>query len=105
MAMADQLLAARVDLLLYVDPTQEKSGLAAIKAKFGGRLALAGGISSAITLYRGTREEIRQAVHTAIQELGPSGFILAPVSSLTPDIPWPNVEAMIEAWREVRGIA
>jgi hypothetical protein len=105
MAMADQLLAARVDLLLYVDPTQEKSGLAAIKAKFGGRLALAGGISSAITLYGGTREEIRQAVHTAIQELGPSGFILAPVSSLTPDIPWPNVEAMIEAWREVRDIA
>lgn len=102
MAMVDQLLSANVDLLLYVDPTQERTGLAALKAKVKGRLALAGGISSAITLYRGTREEIRQAVHTAVQELGPSGFILAPVSSLSPDIPWPNVEAMIEAWREVR---
>ena len=105
MAMADQLLAANVDLLLYVDPTQEKTGLAAIKEKVKGRLALAGGISSAITLYGGTHQEIRQAVHTAVQELGPSGFILAPVSSLSPDIPWPNIEAMIEAWREVRDIS
>ncbi|MGO8786448.1 MAG: uroporphyrinogen decarboxylase family protein [Terriglobia bacterium] len=104
MAMADQLLDAKVDLLLYVDPTQEKADLAAVKDKFKDRLALAGGISSAITLYGGTRQEIRQAVHMAIQELGPSGFILAPVSSLTPDIPWPNVEAMIETWREVRDI-
>jgi uroporphyrinogen-III decarboxylase len=99
MAMADQLLDASVDLLLYVDPTKEKTGLAAIKGKFKGRVALAGGISSAVTLYGGSRQEIRQAVHTAIQELGPSGFILAPVSSLTPDLSWPNVEAMIEAWR------
>ena len=104
MTMADQLLAADIDLLLYVDPTQEKTGLAAIKTKFQERIAVAGGISSAITLYGGSRQEIRQAVHTAIQELGPSGFILAPVSSLSPDIPWPNVEAMIDAWREVRDI-
>jgi hypothetical protein len=104
MAMADQLLDASVDLLLYVDPTQEKTSLTALKNKFRGRLAVAGGISSAITLYGGTRQEIRQAVHKAVQELGPSGFILAPVSSLTPDIPWLNVEAMIEAWREVRDI-
>jgi Uroporphyrinogen decarboxylase (URO-D) len=103
LAMADHLLSANVDLLLYVDPTQETRELAAVKDKFQGRLAVAGGISSAVTLYGGSREEIRQAVDAAVQQLGPRGFILAPVSSLTPDIPWSGVEAMIEAWREVRG--
>jgi hypothetical protein len=104
MAMADQLLAANVDLFLYVDPTQEKAGLAAVKDKFQGRIALVGGISSAITLYGGTRQEIRQAVHTAVRELGPRGFVLAPVSSLSPDTPWTNVEAMIEAWKETQEV-
>jgi hypothetical protein len=102
--MADQILSANVDLLFYIDPTKERSDLAAVKDKFRGRVALVGGISGAVTLYGGSREEIRQAVHTAVRQLGPRGFILAPVSSLTPDIPWPNVEAMIEAWREVRDI-
>ena len=63
---------------------------------------MAGGVSSAVTLHRGTRQEIRQAVHTAVHKLGPSGFILAPVDGLFPDTPWSSVEAMIEAWREVR---
>lgn len=102
--MADQILSANVDLLFYIDPTKEMSDLATVKDKFRGRVALVGGISSAVTLYGGSREEVRQVVHAAVQQLGPRGFILAPVSSLTPDIPWANVEAMIEAWREVRDI-
>jgi uroporphyrinogen-III decarboxylase len=104
LAMAEELLAAKTDLLYYVDPVQEKGDLAVIKEKFRGRLAVAGGISSAMTLHGGSREEIRRAVHTAVQKLGPSGFILAPVDALFPDTPWPSVEAMIEAWREVREV-
>jgi len=102
MAMADQILSADVDLLSYLDPTMEKSDLATVRDKFRGRVALAGGISSAVTLFGGSREGIRQAVHTAVQQLGPCGFILAPVCSLTPDTPWSSVETMIEAWKEVR---
>ena len=100
--MADQILSADVDLLSYLDPTMEKSDLATVRDKFRGRVALAGGISSAVTLFGGSREGIRQAVHTAVQQLGPCGFILAPVCSLTPDTPWSSVETMIEAWKEVR---
>ena len=102
--MADQLLAANLDLLLYVDPLKEARGLAAVKAKFEGRVAVAGGISNAVTLHGGSREEIRQAVETAVRQLGPRGFILAPVCSLDPDTPWSNVEVMIEAWRDCREI-
>lgn len=102
LAMADQLLTANFDLLYYVDPVQEKTDLSIVKDKFGSRLAVAGGISSAVTLHSGSRDDIRQAVHTAVRKLGPSGFILAPVDALFPDTPWSNVEVMIEAWRELR---
>lgn len=101
-AMADHLLAADIDLLYYVDPLQEKTDLASVKSRLGERLAVAGGISGSVTLHSGSRDEIHQAVHTAVEKLGPSGFILAPVDALFPDTPWSSVEAMIEAWREAR---
>ena len=99
LAMADELLASQIDLLYYVDPVQEKADLAIVKDKFSNRLAVAGGISSAVTLHSGSRDEIRNAVQTAVRKLGPTGFILAPVDALFPDTPWSSVEAMIEAWR------
>jgi hypothetical protein len=103
MAMAEQLLEAGIDLLYYVDPVAERTGLAAIKAKFAGRLALAGGVSSGVTLAGRAHRDIRREVEMAVRTLGPGGgFILAPVDSLFPDTPWSSVEVMIEAWREVR---
>lgn len=100
--MADLLLASGIDLLYWVDPVQDKADLAVVKKKLGGRMAIAGGINSAVTLGRGSREEIRQAVHSAVRTLGPGGgFILSPVDAIFPDTPWSNVEAMIDAWREV----
>ena len=94
--MADQLLAADIDLLLYVDPTKEAGTLGEVKSKFGGRLAVAGGVSNVVTLHGGSHHEIRQAVEVAIEQLGPTGFIPAPVRSLDPDTPWASVEALIE---------
>ena len=98
--MADHLIAAGVDLLYYVDPVQDKIDLAVVKEKFRGRLALAGGVNSAVTLGSGSRAEIRSAVEQATRFLGPDGFVLAPVDALFPDTPWASVEAMIEAWRD-----
>jgi hypothetical protein len=101
LAMADHLLAAGVDVLYYVDPVQDKADLAAVKARFGGRMALAGGINSGVTLASGSAAEIRAAVRQALTTLGPAGFILAPVDALFPDTPWSSVEAMIAAWKEM----
>jgi uroporphyrinogen-III decarboxylase len=102
LAMADELLASQIDLLYYVDPIQEKTDLTVIKGKFRNRLAVAGGISSAVTLHSGSRDDIRNAVQRAVRTLGPTGFVLAPVDALFPDTPWTNVEAMIDAWRDMR---
>jgi len=99
--LADLLLEAGIDLLYYVDPVQDRLDLATVRDTFRGRMALAGGINSGVTLARGTADEIRQAVHVAMATLGPRGFILAPVDALFPDTPWASVEAMIAAWREL----
>jgi hypothetical protein len=103
-AVADELLAAGVDLLYYVDPVQDKTDLAVVKEKFKGRMAVVGGVSNTVTLHAGSPEEIRQAVHTAVRKLGPSGFILAPVDALFPDTTWESLQTMIAAWREVRDV-
>jgi len=101
--LADLLLEAGVDFLYYVDPVQDKTDLAEVKARIAGRMAVAGGINSGVTLASASPDEIRQAVHTAVRTLGPGGgFILAPVDALFPDTPWASVEAMIQGWREVR---
>jgi len=100
--LADLLLEAGVDFLYYVDPVQDKTDLAEVKARIAGRMAVAGGINSGVTLASASPDEIRQAVHTAVRTLGPGGgFILAPVDALFPDTPWASVEAMIQGWREV----
>jgi hypothetical protein len=102
LAMAKQLLAAGIDALYYVDPEQEKSDIGLIKEKFKGRIALAGGVSSAVTLHGASRDEIWNAVRRAIEKLGPDGFVLAPADALFPDTPWENLKAMMDAWREMR---
>jgi uroporphyrinogen-III decarboxylase len=103
-SLADELADAGIDLLYYVDPMQDSSDLAEVKRKFSGRIALVGGVDSPTILRDGSRERIREAVQNAVRKLGPSGFILAPVDALFPDTPWSSVEAMIEAWKEVREV-
>jgi hypothetical protein len=102
MAMLDELKEAGIDLLYFVDPVQDDIDLKVFKQQLGGKFAIAGGINSGVTLGRGTPDEIRQAVYSALDALAEGGgFILSPVDALFPDTPSDNVKVMIEAWREV----
>lgn len=102
MPVLDDFAALGVDLLYYADPAQGGMDLRVAKAKLGGKVAMAGGVNSGVTLHHGTPDEVRRQVHEAIRTLGPGGgFILSPVDALFPDTPWHNVQAMIEAWREL----
>ena len=101
--LANELLQAGIDLLYYVDPVQDRADMVEVKRAIAGRMAIAGGINSGVTLASGSPDEIRQAVRAAVAALAPGGgFILAPVDALFPDTPWASVEAMIEAWKQVR---
>ena len=103
MTLGPDLMEAGVDLLYYLDPVQDRVDLAQAKQRFGGRMAVAGGVNSSITLGTGSPQEIRDAVHAALSVYGrDGGFILSPVDALFPDTPWPSVQTMIEAWKEQR---
>jgi len=103
MTLGADLMEAGVDLLYYVDPVQDHVDLAKARKMFGGKMAVAGGINSGVTLATGTPGQIRAEVKAALETFGnQGGLILSPVDALFPDTPWSNVETMIAAWKENR---
>ena len=100
--LLDDIVDVGIDLLEHIDPVQGGDDLATVKAALDGKVAVLGGINSAVTLGSGTKEEIRAAVNHAMEVMAPGGgFILSPVDCLFPDTPWSSVETVIDAWREV----
>ncbi len=71
------------------------------RRRYGPRLALWGAVGRQNLFGRGTREEIRREVRERIETLGRAGLVLCPAYDVdTPDIPWENVEAFLEAVQE-----
>lgn len=98
-----RLADAGVDVLYFVDPVQDALPLETARDLLGNRMTLVGG-TNALTLASGDAERIRAEVQRAVRVLGPTNrFILQPVDGLFPDTPWGGIEAMVEAWMEVRG--
>lgn len=93
------------DVHYFIDPVQGGQGidLHQIKDVFRHKIAIVGGMNSAVTLEQGTRAEIRQAVFDAVNILGPDGLVLTPVDCIAASTPWESIETVIEAWKEVRG--
>ena len=94
-AFVPDLLDAGVDVL---NLQSDACDMAALKARYGQRIAFFGGIASR-TLFFGTPEEIRQSARYAIETLGKEGgLILAPDQPLA--FPAENLSALVEAARE-----
>lgn len=94
-----------IDVLLGVDPVQgTHTDMPLMKKELDGEVVLWGGVSGAVTVELGAEEEIRQAVRTAVETLGPKGLILSPVDNITVDEPltWQNVDVFIDEWKKVR---
>jgi hypothetical protein len=105
MPMLDSLVETGYDVHFYIDPVMGGAGadLRKVKQTFDKKVAVVGGVNTAVTLEQGTPEEIRQAVLDAIDILAPGGgLILAPVDSLNGTTTWSSVETLIAAWKEVR---
>jgi uroporphyrinogen-III decarboxylase len=100
--LLDSYLEAGIDVLIGVDPIQgAHTDMPLMRRKLGGTICLWGGLSGAVTVERGSEQEVRAAVRHAIRTLGPDGLILSPVDNLTVDAPrtWRNVDALIDEWR------
>jgi uroporphyrinogen-III decarboxylase len=103
--MLEAYLASGMDVLIGVDPVQgTHTDMEVLKEKIGHKICLWGGVSAAITVERGTEEEIRGAVRNAIKTLGPKGFILSPIDNITIDVPntWHNIDIFIDEWKKTR---
>jgi hypothetical protein len=101
--MLDFYPQAGFDVLIGVDPVQgTHTDMPLMKQKLGGQICLWGGVSAAVTVERGTQDEIRSAVRQAIHTLGPLGLILSPVDNITVDDPltWHNISIFIDEWQK-----
>jgi uroporphyrinogen decarboxylase len=102
----DQLLESGIDVLIGIDPVQGRgTDMAEIKRRIGDKICLWGGVNGFVTVEMGTKEEIANAVQTAINAMSLNGgFILSPVDNIrdTSDETWEKVEFMIDMWKKLK---
>lgn len=103
--MLEMYADSGIDVLIGVDPIQgTHTDMPLMKARLAGKVALWGGVSAAVTVERGSEEQVRLAVQQAVSVLGPREFILSPVDNLTVDEPltWENIQIFISEWQKSR---
>jgi uroporphyrinogen decarboxylase len=94
-----ELAEIGVDVLNPVQP--ECLNPAAVKRRYGDRLAFWGGMGIQTTMPFGTPDDVRAEVKRLIEVLGAGGgFMIAPTHVLEPDVPWENIVAFFDAVEE-----
>jgi uroporphyrinogen decarboxylase len=86
-----------------IDPIDVGAGmrLAEVKAEYGRRLAIKGGVPVSPVLSAGTPEQVQAAVRRCLLEAGPGGgYILSSSSDITASVKPENYSTMLEAVRE-----
>ena len=103
MPLLNLIAEAGVDVLIGVDP--EAFDLVETKRTLGGKVCLWGGVNGHLTIEHGTPESVQAEVKTAMDTLGPDGFILSPVDNVREDTPvaMNNVRTLIQTWQEMTG--
>ncbi|MCL2740675.1 MAG: hypothetical protein FWE70_01000 [Oscillospiraceae bacterium] len=91
-----ELLEIGVNVLNPIQP--ECMDPVAIKAKYGTRAALWGGIGIQHTLPFGSAEDVRAEVRERMATLGKGGgYICGPTHVIAPEVPWANMKALYDA--------
>jgi uroporphyrinogen decarboxylase len=82
-----------------INPLQpEAMDIVAVKRRFGRDLCLNGGVSTQLTLPRGSAEEVRREVEACLRLLGKDGgYVFSPAKAILADVPLENAAALIEA--------
>jgi uroporphyrinogen decarboxylase len=77
--------------------------LTAAREQIGARVRLMGHVHPTAVLLQGTPAEVRQAVRDCVRQAGtsPKGLIVASGCSLPTETPFANIEAMLDAVREI----
>jgi len=92
------LIEIGVDILNPVQP--ECMDPAQIKQQYGDQLSFWGTIGTQTTMPFGTPDEVRETVRLRIETVGRGGgLVIAPTHLLEPEVPWANIDALVEAVR------
>jgi len=106
MPLLDDFLELGIDVLIGVDPIMGKgTDLKRLKERLSGKICLWGGVNGFLTIEKGEKEEVEEAVSQAISIFAQGGgFILSPVDNVTEDSEksWSNVKSMVETWKKYR---
>ena len=99
----DDLRNLDVDVFFGLEPlaVRKTENLVQVKDALGDKSALWGGVNAHVTVGTRSSEEIDQAVLTAIESLGPLGFILnASIYIYDDDVTWDRFMTFVAAWRK-----
>ena len=103
-----QILAKmNADVYLGLEPlaARKSEDLATIKEALKDSQCIWGGVNACVTVGRGTDQEIDNAVRTAIETLGPRGFILnASIYFYDNDVTWDRFLCFVNAWKKYAGL-
>jgi uroporphyrinogen decarboxylase len=101
-AIVPELVEIGVDVLNPVQP--ECLDPVELKERFGDRLSFRGTIGTQTTMPFGTPAEVKRVCRLMIETVGRGGgLVIAPTHLLEPEVPWANIEALVEAVREHNG--
>jgi uroporphyrinogen decarboxylase len=77
--------------------------LQAAREKVGHRVRLMGNVSPSEVMLQGTQEDVRAAVRACVRKAGdnPKGIVVASGCSLPVETPFENIDAMLDAVREI----
>lgn len=97
----DELIEIGVQVLNPIQVTARGMDTAALKARYGDRLAFFGGVDQRQVLPQGTPADVEAEVRRRIAELGAGGgYLLAPTHDIQSDTPVENVLALFDAARK-----
>ncbi|MEF9839380.1 MAG: uroporphyrinogen decarboxylase family protein [Lachnospiraceae bacterium] len=93
------------DIINPIQVSADGMDLKTIRGKLGGKVVVYGGIDTQYVLPRGTKMEIAEAVHGALDEFqSVGGYILAPSQGIEPDISTQNVQYMFSEAKKYQKI-
>lgn len=67
-----------------------------IKTREGEGLIIMGGVSVTRTLPHGTPDDVRRELRRLVENGPETGLFLGASSSITPGVPWKNIETLVE---------
>ncbi len=103
MPLLNLIAETGVDVIIGVDPLAYD--LVATKKVLDGRVCLWGGVNGHLTMEQGAPGSVSAEVITALEILGPEGFILSPVDNVREHTPraMENVSTLIKTWQKQTG--